>query len=129
MEVSLFLAKALGLYLTIIAAGMLLNGKHLKPMLLALLKDPSQVLMTGFLALIIGILIVVSHNVWVMGWPVLITILGWLSLFKGVVRLLAPEFVVKKTAMFVENNLAYNMAMLLTFIIGGLLLYYGYIHN
>ena len=31
-----------------------------------------------------------THNVWVANWPVLITLLGWLCVVSGVIRLLAP---------------------------------------
>lgn len=129
MEISIFLAKSLGLYFTIVGIGMLLNGNKLKSILVNFLKDPGMVLMSGFLALIIGILIVVSHNVWVMGWPVIITILGWFSLFKGVIRFMYPEMVIDKTSMWIENPVAYNISLFVIVLLGFVLLYFGYTHG
>jgi len=128
MEISIFLAKALGLYLTIVGVGLLLNGKKLRPMLIEVLQDPGMVLFSGFLALIVGILIVVSHNLWVMDWPVIITILGWLSILKGVTRFMWPEMVIQKTIMWVQNPIGYNAMLFITLALGVVLLYFGYIH-
>ena len=38
-----------------------------------------------------GLAIVLTHNVWVADWRVLITILGWLAAIGGAVRILAPQ--------------------------------------
>jgi hypothetical protein len=37
-----------------------------------------------------GLLLVVSHNVWVAGWPVIVTLLSWLVLIKAIAYLLLP---------------------------------------
>jgi hypothetical protein len=39
---------------------------------------------------IIGLLIVVSHNIWVKDYRVVITIFGWLSLVKGIAYMAFP---------------------------------------
>jgi uncharacterized protein YjeT (DUF2065 family) len=31
------------------------------------------------------------HNIWIADWRILITLIGWLSVIKGVVRLLFPQ--------------------------------------
>ncbi len=127
MVLSIFLAKTIGLYLVIVSAAFMLKANELKPMILDMLKNPSLVLFSGILALIFGILIVVSHNVWVMDWRVIITLLGWLTLLKGVVRLFYPEFVMRKAIMCIENKAFYTIMMLITLLIGLVLLYFGYV--
>lgn len=126
MEISIFLAKALGVYFTIISVGLILNLNKLRPILVDLLRDARLVLLSGIMALIFGILIVVSHNVWVMGWPVIITILGWLSVFKGVVRIFYPEFTIKNTSMWVEKGAVFNVILFVLLVAGIILLYFGY---
>ncbi|MBX9786110.1 MAG: hypothetical protein K2Y08_02115 [Alphaproteobacteria bacterium] len=126
MVLSIFLAKTIGLYLVIVSVAFMLKASELKPMMLDMLKNPSLLLFSGILALILGILIVVSHNIWVMDWRVIITILGWLTLLKGVMRLFYPEFVIKKTVKCVEDKASYNIMMLITLLIGLVLLYFGY---
>lgn len=127
MILSIFLAKTIGLYLVIISAAFMLKAEEFKPMMLEMVKNPSLVSFSGILALIFGILIVVSHNVWVMDWRVIITLLGWLTLLKGVMRLFYPEFVMKKATKCVESKTSYNTMMLITLLIGLVLLYFGYV--
>ncbi|MBX9620703.1 MAG: hypothetical protein K2X28_01500 [Alphaproteobacteria bacterium] len=127
MVLSIFLAKTIGLYLLIVSTAFMLKADEFKPMMLDMLKNQSIVSFSGILALIFGILIVVSHNIWVMDWRVIITILGWLTLLKGVMRLFYPEFVMKKATKCVENKASYNIMMLITLFIGLVLLYFGYV--
>ena len=47
------------------------------------------VFLEGLLNLNIGALVVAFHNVWA-GWPVVVTVLGWGLVVKGLVRLAAP---------------------------------------
>lgn len=128
MVLSIFLAKTIGLYLIIISAAFIINANELKPMMLDMLKSPSLLLFSSILALVLGILIVVSHNIWVMDWRVIITLLGWLTLLKGVIRLFYPEFFMKKATKCVENKAYYNIMMLIILLIGLTLLYFGYVH-
>ncbi len=45
----------------------------------------------GVVTLVIGLAMVLVHNVWVLDWRVAITILGWLTLLKGFDLLFFPE--------------------------------------
>jgi len=45
----------------------------------------------GFIALVIGALLVQYHNIWVRNWTVLITVIGWMSLLKGVMFIAFPR--------------------------------------
>ena len=91
MEHSIFLAKVLGLYLLIVPAAVLLNRKQFAELAKEFVANPAIVFLSGLLALILGLLMVVSHNVWTADWRAVITFIGWLTLAKGVVRILFPE--------------------------------------
>jgi uncharacterized membrane protein HdeD (DUF308 family) len=49
--------------------------------------------LAGVITVIIGLLIVTYHNRWTKNWTVLITILGWLALAKGISLIAFPQFV------------------------------------
>ncbi|HEY1867495.1 MAG TPA: hypothetical protein VGG70_04305 [Candidatus Cybelea sp.] len=78
-----FLSKLVGLYVVIIAFAVLVN----KPMMVAtvtgLFQDPAVVVLSGVIALGIGLAIVLGHNVWSSAPAIIVTIIGWLSLSKG----------------------------------------------
>jgi cytochrome bd-type quinol oxidase subunit 2 len=48
--------------------------------------------LAGFITAVIGLLIVTYHNRWTKNWTVLITILGWLVLIKGILLIAFPQF-------------------------------------
>jgi hypothetical protein len=53
-------------------------------------KGPAGAFVNGFLSLAFGSLIVGFHNVWT-GLPVLLTLLGWAQVLKGLVSFVAPS--------------------------------------
>ena len=58
-----------------------------------MLENPASVVlvyMNGTLLFVAGVAIIRDHNRWVTGWPVLITITGWLLVVGGLLRMTAP---------------------------------------
>lgn len=49
------------------------------------------VYLSGILFFVAGISIVSNHNVWCKGWPIAITIIGWMSILLGVLRAFLPQ--------------------------------------
>lgn len=95
MTLSIFLAKVLGLYLVITCLAVLVNEKLLKKAIKAYAQDMPILFFHGIFALLLGLTLVVSHNIWTSDWRVIITIIGWLALLKGVLRLFVPGQAVK----------------------------------
>jgi hypothetical protein len=95
VETTLFLGKAWSLYLILVGGALLLNGKEILRAAEEILNTQAHMIISGVIALIIGILMVLSHNIWVFGWPVIITLIGWLSLIKGITYLYLGQTSVK----------------------------------
>jgi len=51
--------------------------------------------LNGSLLFIAGLAIVRAHNIWVRGWSVVVTLVGWFVIFLGLFRMFAPELVLK----------------------------------
>jgi uncharacterized membrane protein YhaH (DUF805 family) len=49
------------------------------------------VYLNGTLLFVAGLAIVRAHNLWVRGWPILVTLIGWLLMVAGLARMAAPE--------------------------------------
>lgn len=129
MELSIFLSKAIGLYYLIISLGMILNGARIKPLLMEIMNNAPLLFVSGFLALIIGILLVTSHNIWVADWRVLITLIGWAALIKGIFTAMIPQLMVETSKKWIQNNISYYTTMCIVFLIGIFLLYHGFIYS
>ena len=54
-------------------------------------RDQGLIFLSGILLLLGGIAIVRVHNVWTGGWPVIVTVLGWLAVVGGLARMWLPQ--------------------------------------
>src|SRR5262245_45864480 len=94
---SKLIARLMGPVLLIAGLGMAL-GLWLSPdvyrsVMEGFMNNLAIIWLIGVLALLAGIAIVNVHNVWIGDWRVLITILGWLLILRGVTNLLFPGWV------------------------------------
>jgi uncharacterized membrane protein len=55
------------------------------------------VYLNGTLLFVAGVAIVRDHNRWMRGWPVLVTLIGWLAIVGGLGRMFAPVFAQRET--------------------------------
>lgn len=92
MELSLFLAQVFGIYLVVAGALVIFRKKLMIKMLGEM--DISLMIFGGFISFILGLLVVLAHNVWT-GWPIIITLLGYLMILKGVINLFFPDWGLK----------------------------------
>jgi hypothetical protein len=55
------------------------------------------VYLSGTLLFVTGLAIVHVHNRWTGGWPVMVTLIGWLAILGGLIRMIAPAFAQQQT--------------------------------
>ena len=79
---SIFLAKFWGWYLLIFFLILTFNPKRIIQIIKDL-KDQKFVILTAFIAIIIGLLNILFHNIWENNWTIIITLIGWSSLLLG----------------------------------------------
>jgi hypothetical protein len=127
MQASIFLARLLGPLFLIVGASVLLNPKAFRDIAAEVVKSVTLVYLFGFLDFAAGLAIVLTHNLWVADWRVLITLVGWLLLIRGAVRILIPETVMGYAAKVIRNKQLMPVAGVVTGIIGLVLCYFGYV--
>ena len=106
-DLSIFLAKVLGLYMLIVGIIMILRLNDFQEIFMECIKKPAHVFFVGVISLIFGIILVVSHNIWAADWRIIITIIAWLTLLKGAARL----FMAKKPPKWLKNMLENKMSL------------------
>jgi hypothetical protein len=47
--------------------------------------------LNGTILFVVGLAVVRAHNRWRFGWPVLVTLVGWIVMLGGLYRMLAPS--------------------------------------
>ena len=127
MDTSLFLAKLIGPMLITFSAAMLINQDNMRDMAADFLEHRGLIFLAGLLTLISGLAIVLTHNVWVAGWPVVITIFGWLSVIGGVFRVVFPDSVRSIGGAMLEKKGMFTVSGVVTGLLGAWLCYVGYI--
>src|SRR6187399_1348576 len=95
MATSIFLAKLIGPVCLVIGIALLINGAAFRTLAGEFLNNPALMFLSGVITLPAGLAVVLTHNVWVADWRVLITIIGWLTAISGAFRLVAPEGTVR----------------------------------
>ena len=90
MDVSLFLAKFWGWYLVIFFLILSYNPTRIQQ-IFSDLKDQKFLILFSFLAIIVGLVSVLFHNVWEPDWRLIITGLGWMALLLGLFLFAFPK--------------------------------------
>ena len=126
MDISIFLAKALGIYLVIISIGMLVHAKIFRKIINDIINNQALLFLSGVIALVLGILLVLSHNIWQNDWRVVITVVAWLAFIKGITRIILPTFFVRKMGKIIKNNTFYYATSITNLLIGIFLCYHGF---
>ena len=93
MELSILVAKIVSVIYLSAGLGAIFSANHYRKLLDDMVNNTALTYLMGFTAVVVGFLLVSYHNIWVKDWTVLITIIGWLALLKGIVLIVFPEFV------------------------------------
>src|SRR3989344_7945247 len=86
MELSNFLANVFGISIIAVSLSLLSYPKIIKKIFESM-QNETTLFFTGVVSFVIGISMILTHNIWVYDWKVIVTILGWAILLKGVIRL------------------------------------------
>ena len=125
METSIYLAKVIGLISTITAISVIVNYKKSLLFDAETGKSPLFIYVSGFVFLILGALLVMSHQVWVSDWRLAITIISWSLFFKGILRIFFPDSVSRLIEKKIKNR-SFVLGEIVLFLVGIYLLYYGF---
>lgn len=126
MQNSTMLAQAFGIYLVVMGAVILVNHKYFVSTINAFVKDKALQLVTSIFTVFAGSFLVAYHNVWVKNWMVVITVLCWMTLLKGVLKLLIPDLDQKIAKAYSHNFVLVVVNALIAVALGAFLLYHGY---
>jgi uncharacterized membrane protein HdeD (DUF308 family) len=90
MPTSKLIAGLMGPTFVAMAAAMLLNLNSMPKLTEEISHEPMLILVSGVLLFIAGLAIVRVHNRWAAEWSTVVTVLGWLAILSGLVRMLFP---------------------------------------
>ena len=126
METSIFIARIFGLCYLIMGASFAFNRKAFKQVMEDFCKNAALVFYGGILALVIGVVIILTHNIWVANWTVIITIIGWIALIKGIWLSVFPNTVYKFMQAYQRNEKLLVVHSIGALIFGVVLTFFGF---
>jgi len=102
MDISIFFARLWGSYFVIFGALFIITNQLGRT--IEMTDDKPFVISTGYITLLMGIVTVILHNLWVADWRIVITILAWSTVIKGIMKIGFPEHIHKQAQRFKKNQ-------------------------
>jgi uncharacterized membrane protein HdeD (DUF308 family) len=124
MELSIFLAKLLGVYFLIIALEILVRKHELEKAVKNFASSKGLIVFSGSLSLLLGLAIVIGHPIFDADFQGLITLIGFLLILRGIWRITFPSRLQKKLYQCFHKG--YWGIFLLFLILGACLTYMGF---
>jgi hypothetical protein len=126
MDASILLARLIGPILVVVGLTVLANPRTLQDVAEEFLRSRALIFLAGMLTLLAGLAIVNTHSVWTLGWPVFITVFGWLSIVGGIVRIAAPGWVVSIGRAMLGRRALLRPIGVVQLALGAFLMFVGY---
>lgn len=123
-----FLSKLIGIYCILMSLSMIAHRQATVETMTALLHNPALVFVIGVIAVAAGLAMVLGHNIWSGGGlPVTVTLIGWLSLIKGVLLLfLSREAASGLFLAGFHNERSFELYAAITLVLGVYLTFGGF---
>ncbi len=89
-------------------------------------RDPVLIFVSGFPLFVAGLAIVRAHNRWEGGWPILVTVVGWLALIGGLSRILFPTRLAPIAVGAIHSTGVLPAVAIVYLVVGAFLSFNGY---
>ena len=126
MAYSKLIAGFIGPLLVALGCAMLVNREIFPVIIDQISHDYGLIVLSGILLLLAGIAIVRVHNVWTGGWPIIVTLFGWLAVVGGLARMWVPQFAAPIANTFTASPAALVVPAVVLLALGGFLSYKAY---
>ncbi len=125
---TIYLSRLIGLYWIVVILSLVIHKQATLDSVTALFNNPAIVLLTGIMAVAGGLAVILAHNIWKGGaLPVVVTIVGWLALIKGLMFLFLPAAAESEMILsWWRHPLCFYLCMTPSFLIGVYLAYEGF---
>lgn len=126
MAASLFIAKLLGPLFILVGIALPLKTETFRGILQEFVRSPALLYLAGFFGLLGGLALVLTHNVWVFDWRVIITLIGWLTIVRAVVTIFWPQRIAAIGSAMLDHGGVFVIAGAVDLLLGLVLSYFGY---
>lgn len=129
MDHSKTMGKMVGAYLIIVGLALITNLPQYQQIMQSFIQSKPLLLLSGFMALIVGLVMVAYHNIWCWNWRVINTIIGWVVIFKALNLIWYPRYVENLSIVLIKNNHFVYSAAIAEIVLGLILCYFSFRHE
>jgi uncharacterized membrane protein len=126
MAPAVLIARLAGPLFVVIGIGVLLNQPLYSGMVAEAVRSPILVYLSGIASLLAGLAILNAYRAWTANWRVIVTVLGWLCIVGGILRIALPRLTVPLATKIYSGPVAMMIAGAIVLILGGYLSFEGY---
>ena len=125
---TIYMSRLIGLYCILIAPSLALHKQATVDSITAMFHNPAMMLLISIIGLGAGLAMIQAHNIWTGGaLPVVVTLVGWASLVKGLMFLLLPCSVEEDFILsWLRQPVLFFVCLAPSFLIGVYLTYEGF---
>jgi hypothetical protein len=109
MDITIFFARFWGSLFLIL--GLSAMAARFLGRVIKYTEDKTITISTGYITFLLGLATVVAHNVWVLDWPVAVTLLGWTTLLKGIEKIAFPDRVNRLAKKFKSHQTIWGLVI------------------
>jgi hypothetical protein len=125
--ITVYLSRLIGVVALIVAAAMLADKATVIETLRYLGQDRAAILLLGLFRVVVGAAIVLIHNIWSQGlWPLVVTLVGWSMLVRGVMNLFMPTDVMAAFVASLHVTDFYYLYAAIPLVVGAYLVLRGF---
>jgi hypothetical protein len=126
MQPAVFIARLVGPTCVAISLGIMLNGPFYTALIAEAVRSPTLIYFSGLMALIPGLAMLNVYRAWTGDWRVIVTVLGWLMLIGGIIRIVLPATTAALATDIYSKPAALLIAAGIVLVVGAFLSFQGY---
>ncbi len=126
MALTTYLAELFGLYIALMGVVMIVKQQAMREFMVAVVEQRALLYLLAALRVLIGLAIVLAHNRWSGTLPTVVTLLGWVTLARGLALWLVPPETERKILACFQRSGPYYAAAIIAIVLGLWLAYAGF---
>ncbi len=126
MQPVVFIARLIGPLFIVLGVGILINQSVYTDMIGQAVLIPVVIYLSGLLAFTGGVAMLNGYHAWTADWRVIVTILGWIMVIAGIVRIVLPAVSAVLAISLYSGSSAMPIVAVIVLLVGAFLSYQGY---
>ncbi len=118
MTLTVYLARFFGVYIAVMGIVMIVRREAMLQLMSAFIDQRPLIFVLAMLRVLIGLAVVLAHNEWRGTVAIVVSLIGWITLLRGIALMLLPADTERKVLVFFERSSQYHVAAIIAIAFG-----------